>query len=209
MEIEKEGSAKTSGETHVLWLSCLKHKIRVWATSHVAEMSISRDALSPSAFRVLAGPSHTEISLQTCGLAQMDPILRSLLLFLSLSAQVGEWEAVQIKITAISHKMLTKTKQPQAGVARKHPAPSYVLLPFVCIHSSDFLIHILCLRPNKEFPLQVGTESSPLQVPRWFNFTSDCCKWLQLLHFSLAESWQNSHSYLCTGEMQTGQLSFT
>lgn len=86
--------------------------------------------------------------------------------------------------------MLTKTKQPKACVARKQSASYYALLPFVCIHSSDFVINILCLRPSEKFLLQAGTESTPFQVPWWFDLTSDgLCKWLQLLHFSLAENW--------------------
>lgn len=143
---------------------------------------------------------HTQRShFQTCSLAQMDPILYSLLLFLYLSAWVGKWAAVQTKIAAISQKMLTKTNQPKACVARKQSASYFALLPFVCIHSSDFLINILYLRPSKKFPLQAGTKSSRLRVPRWFNLASDCwCKWLQLLHFSLAENGQNSRAQLCT-----------
>lgn len=142
---------------------------------------------------------HAQIShIQTCSQAQMDLILCSLLLFLCLSAQVGKWAAVHIKTAAVSQKMLTKTNQPKACVARRQSASYYALLPFVCIHSSDFVINILCLRPSKKFPLQAGTESSPLRVPRWFNLTSDCwCEWLQLLHFSLTENWQNSHVQLC------------
>lgn len=100
--------------------------------------------------------------------------------------------------------MLTKTNQPEACVARKQSASYYALLPFVCTHSSDFLIDILCLRIRnfhygKEVPLQAVTEPSPLQVPQHFNLTSFCWwRWLQLLWFSLAENWQNSHAHLCT-----------
>lgn len=37
----EEGSAKMQWvETHVPWLSCLKHKVQVRASSHVAEMGI-------------------------------------------------------------------------------------------------------------------------------------------------------------------------
>lgn len=100
--------------------------------------------------------------------------------------------------------MLTKTNQPEACVARKQSASYYALLPFVCTHSSDFLINILCLRIRnfhcaKKVPLQAVTEPSPLQVPRCFSVISFCWwRWLQLLWFSLAENWRNSHAHLRT-----------
>lgn len=140
----EEGSAKMQWvETHVPWLSCLKHQVQVRASSHVAEMGIWRDTSSSSVFGLLAGSPHSEFSpANTAWHVQILPwVLYS---FFCLSAQVGKWAAIQI--AAVSQKMLTKTNQPEACVARKQSASYYASLPFACIHSSDFLINIPHLR---------------------------------------------------------------
>lgn len=169
-------------------------------------MGIWRDTSNSSVFGLLAGSPHSEFSpANSAWHMQILPCV--LCCFFSLSAQLGKWAAIQIQFAAVSQKMLTQTNQPKACVARKQSY--YASLPFACIHSSDFLINIPYLNTPKKFPLQAGTESSPLQVPQWFNLTSDCwCKWLQLFNFGLAGEWQNSYAHMHMAIWKQGQLSF-